>query len=39
MGLIAYEVIRDVHSMTILNENGQDLLLLSKFSHTNKIDR
>ena len=33
----AYEVVSDVLSMTILNENGQDMSLLLKFFRTNDI--
>ena len=35
MGLSANEVVSDVLSMTMLNENGQDMSLLSKFFHIN----
>ena len=37
MGLSANEVDSDVLSMTMLNENGQDMSLLSKFFHINNI--
>ena len=37
MGLSANEVVSDVLSMTMLNENGQDMSLLSKFFHINNI--
>ena len=38
MGLSANEVVSDVLSMTMLNENGQDMSLLSKFFHINNMN-
>ena len=37
MGLSSYEAVSDVLSLTILNENGQDMSLLSIFFRTNNI--